>query len=361
LVSLVLGVALVATGCKKQGREEPPPTPSTGGTAAGSAAPTVDPAQIAALFKPLPASFDAPAGPASDELVALGRMLYHEPRLSKNQDVSCNTCHGLDRYGVDGLPVSKGHKGQTGSRNAPTVYNAAGHLAQFWDGRAADVEAQAKGPVLNPIEMAMADEAAVVAVLRSIPGYAEPFARAFPGEADPITYDNMARAIGGFERRLTTPAPFDRYLAGDRAALSADAQRGLAVFVATGCTACHSGPLVGGAMYMKTGLVAPYANTADTGRFQVTNAEADRYLFKVPSLRNIARTAPYFHDGKIAELPGAIREMARIQLGRQLGDEDVRLVAAFLDALTGELPPVAEIEAPALPPSGPNTPRPDPS
>jgi len=208
--------------------------------------------------------------------------------------------------------------------------------------------------------MAMTDETHVVAVLRSIPGYAEAFAQAFPGEAEPITYDNMAKAIGAFERRLVTPAPFDRYLAGDDAALSPDATHGLALFMASGCTACHNGPLLGGATYMKTGLVAPYPDTVDTGREQVTKAPADRFMFKVPSLRNVARTAPYFHDGKVPDLATAVREMGRLQLGRQFTDEEVRLLQAFLGTLTGE-PPATLISAPELPKAGPATPKADPS
>jgi cytochrome c peroxidase len=336
----------------------PPTTPAPPVAGTPPAAP--DRAQVAAAFKPLPANFDDPTAPPSEALLALGAQLFFDPRLSKNHDVSCNTCHGLDTFGVDGLPVSKGHKGQVGTRNSPTVYNAAGQFAQFWDGRAATIEEQAKGPVLNPVEMAMADEGHVITVLRSIPGYVDAFATAFPGAADPVTYDHLAKAIGAFERRLVTPAPFDRYLAGDEAALSAEAKHGLGVFMANGCTGCHSGPLVGGTMYMKTGLVAAYADTTDVGRAAVTKADTDKFLFKVPTLRNVARTAPYFHDGKVADLPTAVAEMARLQLGKTLPPEDVAAIVAFLEALTGE-PPPALLARPTLPPSGPKTPKPDPS
>lgn len=360
----LVGLALLGLGtsCKKEKAPDatPPvatPPPTTPPTAP---APALDVTQVKAMFKPLPASFDRTDLPPTDAQIALGRQLYFDARLSKNQDVSCNTCHQLDKFGVDALSVSKGHRGQTGNRNSPTVFNAAGHLAQFWDGRAADVEAQAKGPVLNAVEMGMPDDGHVVAVLTSIPGYVDAFKVAFPGEASPVTFDNMAKAIGAFERRLVTPGPFDRYLGGDETALAEPAKQGLAVFMATGCTACHSGPLLGGAMYMKTGLIAPYADTTDLGRFGVTKVEADRFLFKVPSLRNVAKTAPYFHDGKIADLPAAVREMARIQLGKTLTDPDVEKLVAFLGALTGE-PPAALITAPTLPPSGKKTPKPDPS
>ena len=370
----VIGLALLAAACGKKKEQEAPPSPPTpppGPTAvapaptptptapAAPAAPALDVSQVKALFKPLPPSFDRTDAPTSDALVALGRQLYFDKRLSKNQDVSCNTCHALDTFGVDGLALSKGHKGQLGGRNSPTVYNAAGHFAQFWDGRAADVEEQAKGPMTNPVEMAM-DGDKVVAVVSSIPEYGKAFAAAFPGEATPVTFDNVGKAIGAFERRLVTPAPFDKYLAGDDAALSADAKQGLAVFMATGCTACHGGPLLGGSMYMKTGLIAPYADSADTGRMQVTKAEADKFMFKVPSLRNIEKTAPYFHDGKIADLPTAVREMARLQLGKTLTDDEVGKIVTFLASLTGT-PPADLIAPPTLPPSSKKTPKPDPS
>lgn len=355
--------AAVAAGCKGDAPppSSAPPPPSTTVTAPRPAAPPrADRAQAKAMFGSLPASFDSPTNPITPAKVELGRMLYHDARLSKNQDVSCNTCHGLDTFGVDGLAVSKGHRDQTGTRNSPTVYNAAGQFAQFWDGRAADVEEQAKGPVLNPVEMAMPDEAAVVAVLRSIPGYRDAFAAAFPGDADPVTYDNMARAIGAFERQLVTPASFDRWLAGDDAALSADAQHGLALFMSTGCTACHTGPLLGGGSFQKMGAVKPYPNTTDVGRMEVTKAEPDKYLFKVPSLRNVAKTAPYFHDGAVADLSAAVAQMAELELGRTLTEAEVDAIVAFLDSLTGE-PPSALIAAPTLPPSSKQTPRPDPT
>jgi cytochrome c peroxidase len=280
--------------------------------------------------------------------------------MSKAQELSCASCHRLDRGGVDGARFSTGHKGQLGTRNGPTVFNAAGHLAQFWDGRAADVEEQAKGPVLNPVEMAMPDPGYVLRVLKSIPGYAPAFAAAFPGEADPITYDNFGRAVGAFERGLVTPSRFDALLAGRDDALTAVERDGLARFVATGCPTCHGGMLLGGAMYMKMGLVQPYANTTDAGRFDVTKQEADRMVFKVPSLRNVADTAPYFHDGAIADLPTAVREMARLQLGKTLGDADVAAIVAFLRALSGA-PPAAYVAAPAALPAGPRTPKADPA
>ncbi len=367
-LAVALSFVAAVTACKKdEGAPPPPSQPAAAKPGAGKAtgatqvvaAAGPDLAQVKAMFPPLPERFPA-AEPATAEQIALGRALYHDARLSKNHDVSCATCHGLSTFGVDNLPVSKGHKGQVGTRNSPTVYNAAGQFAQFWDGRAATVEDQAKGPVLNPVEMAMPDEASVVKVLASIPGYVEMFGKAFPGQKDAVTYDNMARAIGAFERELVTPAPFDRYLAGDAAALSDEAKKGLGLFMTTGCTACHTGALLGGQSYMKTGTIAPYGDGKDAGRFDATKNEADRGFFKVPQLRNVAKTAPYFHDGGVADLPGAVKTMAKIQLGRDLTDAEVAAMVAFLESLTGE-PPAALVAAPELPPSGPKTPKPDPS
>jgi len=311
------------------------------------------------LFGPLPADAAIEANPSTPERVELGRKLYADPRLSKNHDVSCNSCHQLDNYGVDSEPTSPGHKGQRGGRNSPTSLNAALHVAQFWDGRSPDVEDQAKGPVLNPIEMAMPDVAAVETVLRSIPGYAPLFAAAFPGEEQPVSFDNMALAIAAFERKLITPDPFDAFMQGDAAALDAQQLRGLQGFVDAGCITCHIGPAVGGRTFQKLGLVKPY-ETADAGRFDVTGRESDRGVFKVPSLRNVARTGPWFHDGSISELSEAIRLMAEHQLGKSLEAGQIADIEAFLGTLTGTVPS-ALAAAPELPASGPETPAPDPS
>jgi cytochrome c peroxidase len=356
VATVVLSTTLLLAAC---GQPASPPPAAADTTAPASPDATALQAQAASLFQPLPAEMTSDQHPITAAKVALGRMLYHDTRLSKNHDLSCNSCHDLAKYGVDGEPTSSGHKGQRGGRNSPTVYNAALHIAQFWDGRAADVEAQAKGPVLNPIEMGMPDAAQVVRVLKSIPGYVEAFAAAFPGAADAVTYDNAAEAIGAFERRLVTPAPFDAFLAGDLAALSAEQRTGLRTFIDSGCTACHNGVAAGGALYQKLGLVKPYA-TADVGRAEVTGNEADRFFFKVPSLRNIAETGPYFHDGSVATLDAAIRLMAEHQLGRTLTDAQVGEIRSFLASLTGTLP-AEYIAAPALPPSGPDTPAPDPT
>jgi cytochrome c peroxidase len=302
----------------------------------------------------LPAEFPTNDGPASEAKISLGRMLFYDGRLSASGDISCNACHALDRFGVDNLPTSQGHMGQLGERNSPTVYNAAGHLAQFWDGRAADVEAQAKGPVLNPIEMAMPDEATVVTKLASIPGYVTSFAAAFPDAEEPVNFDNMASAIGAFERKLTTPAPIDAWLAGDDAALSAEALAGLQLFLDTDCQSCHNGFNFGGASYQKVGTEKPWPGLRDNGRFEVSQDERDRFVFKVPTLRNVAKTGPYLHDGSIDSLPDMVTKMVEHQTKRAgpFSPEEMANMLAFLDSMTGELP-TEYIAKPKLPEDGP--------
>ena len=296
-----------------------------------------EPAEVE-VFGQLPGSMSALDNPATPARIALGRMLYYETRLSSDSTVSCNSCHLLNAYGVEHRPVSLGVKGQLGSRNAPTVFNAAGHLAQFWDGRAPTVEEQAKGPILNPVEMGMPSGDAVTERLKALPGYRAAFAAAFPGEADPVTYDNVGRAIGAFERGLVTPSRWDAFLAGDTGALTPAEKRGLETFVALGCSACHRGTYVGGEMFQKAGLVEPWPEQGDPGRYAVTHRRGDRLVFKVPSLRNVERTAPYFHNGQVATLEEAVRRMARYQLGRELRDAEVTSVVTWLKSLTGTIP-----------------------
>jgi len=317
----------------------------------------VDSARLG-IFKALPPVMDSAANPISDAKVALGRMLYFDARLSKGQDVSCNSCHVLSHYGVDNQPVSDGYKGQKGTRNSPTVYNAAGHFVQFWDGRATNVEEQAKGPILNPVEMAMPDEKRVRAVIDSMPEYVEAFQKAFPGEKHPVTFDNLAKAIGAFERNLVTVSRWDKFLGGDQAALSDAEKAGLNKFLDVGCQTCHNGVYVGGSMFQKLGLAKPWDNVKDPGRFSVTKQETDRMVFKVPTLRNIEKTAPYYHDGSISTLDEAVRQMADHQLARTLSKEETDSIVAFLKALTGELP-AEYIKEPALPKSTDKTPQPD--
>ncbi len=310
-------------------------------------------------FGPLPASVKDMRNPLTEEKIALGRMLYFDPRLSKAGDVSCATCHDLAGYGVDirkdggaRAKTSAGHEGQRGDRNAPTVYNAGLHLAQFWDGRAASLEEQAKGPVLNPIEMAMADEATVVATLSDIPGYVAAFGKAFPDAAQPVTYDNMAKAIGAFERRLVTPGPFDAFLGGKLTALSEPQLRGLKLFMDVECTQCHTGPAVGGTMYQKLGTVKAWEGLKDQGRAAITKAPTDKFVFKVPSLRNITETGPYLHDGSIATLDEMVQKMAAHQLAKgEFSETELADLLDFLGSLKGELP-TDYIAMPTLPGSG---------
>jgi cytochrome c peroxidase len=278
------------------------------------------------------------SNPITAAKIDLGRMLYYDPRLSKNNDVSCNSCHDLESYGVDGKAVSTGHLSQQGGRNAPSVYHAAGHIAQFWDGRALDVEEQAKGPVLNPIEMAMPSAQEVEMRLRRIPGYVEAFAKAFPEDSQPVTFDNMARAIGVFERKLVTPSRWDRFLAGDRHAVTAEEMAGHREFMNGGCVACHTGTYVGGGLFHRLGAEKPWPVSTDLGRIEVTKALTDRMVFKVPSLRNVQKTAPYFHDGRVATLEQAVKLMGEFQLGEDLSADQVKAIVAWLGTLTGEIP-----------------------
>ncbi len=266
-------------------------------------------------------------------LVSLGDKLYHETKLSKNDTQSCNSCHNVDSgAGVDNQPTSPGAFGKRGDRNSPTVLNAGFHIAQFWDGRAKDLKEQAKGPILNPGEMAMPNEKAVIEKLKKTE-YKDLFAKAYPDEKDPLTYDNLAGAIAAFERTFVTPSRFDDFLNGAKDALTEQEIKGLDVFMSTGCVSCHNGPTVGGNDFKKIGLVHPY-ETKDEGRFKVTKNEADKFVFKVPSLRNVALTGPYFHDGSVATLEEAVKKMGYHQLGKELSKDDIDSIVAFLKSLS---------------------------
>ncbi|HET6806098.1 MAG TPA: cytochrome-c peroxidase [Frateuria sp.] len=317
--------------------------------------------QAQGLFKPLPAQPPAlPDNPASPAKVALGKMLYFDPRLSESHAISCNSCHMIGMGGVDLQETSLGHRWQHGGRNAPTVYNAVFDVAQFWDGRAKDLEQQAGGPLVNPVEMDTTT-GHVVEQLKGIPGYAAVFAKAFPG-TDPITFENVRRAIAVFEATLMTPnAPFDRYLRGDEQALDGRQKQGLALFIGKGCAACHSGINAGGQRYAPFGVVerpgADILPPGDKGRFAVTKTVSDEYVFRVPSLRNVALTPPYFHSGKVWDLRQAVAIMGNSQLGARLTDAEVDQISAFLGTLTGDQP---RVTLPSLPPSVATTPRPKP-
>lgn len=308
------------------------------------------------LFSPLPVEAAPNNYSMSDALVDLGRHLFYDPRLSITQELSCNSCHPLDRYGATNLSVPLGHDGTPGTRNAQSVYNAALHISQFWDGRSPTIEEQAKGPITSEIEMGMLDGDYVVQVLRSIPGYRPLFHNAFPEQDDPVTFDNVAIALGAFERRLITPSRFDRFLQGDSSQLTEVEKRGLNTFVELGCPTCHTGSTVGGLFYKKLGEEIPY-ETNDLGRYLVTGMDADRQVFKVPSLRNVAHTAPYLHDGSIQSLEEMVILMARHQLGKSVTPQQISDVVSFLQSLSGEIP-VQYIEPPTLPPNGADTPAP---
>ncbi|MCK8045565.1 cytochrome-c peroxidase [Shewanella sp. 1CM18E] len=290
------------------------------------------------------------------EKVELGKMLFFEPRLSKSGFISCNSCHNISTGGVDALPTSIGHNWQQGPINSPTVLNAEYGLAQFWDGRAKDLKEQAAGPIANPKEMGFTHDLAVDTV-RSMPAYQARFADVY--NSKDINIDMITDAIAEFEKTLVTPnAPFDLYLQGDKSAISDQAKAGYQLFKDKGCVSCHNGPAVGGTMYMKMGLVKPFhTNNPAEGRKGVTGKEADKFVFKVPTLRNIELTYPYFHDGSVWDLEEAVNTMADIQLGQKLSESEVKEMVAFLNSLTGEQP---QIVLPILPPSNKNTPRPVP-
>ncbi|WP_156801010.1 cytochrome-c peroxidase [Oceaniovalibus guishaninsula] len=310
-------------------------------------------------FVPVPSTVPAVAdNPITPEKIALGKALFFDPRMSISGVFSCNSCHNLATGGDDNLPTSIGHGWQRGPRNAPTVLNSIFNSAQFWDGRAADLAEQAKGPVQAGVEMANTPEN-LIATLKSMPQYVEWFQGSFPGRDDPVTFDNFAKAIEAYEATLITPAPFDAWLNGDDAALSDRQKEGLAIFMDAGCATCHGGVNLGGNGYYPFGLVekpgADVLPETDTGRFQVTETAGDEYVFRAAPLRNIAVTAPYFHSGAVWDLNTAVGIMATSQLGADLNEDEIAAVTAFLQSLTGEVP---EVVYPLLPPETAETPVP---
>ena len=310
-------------------------------------------------WQALPETAPAPAdNPTTEAKVELGKMLYMDPRFSSKGTVSCNSCHNVMEGGDDSRSVSMGVHGKTGGRNAPTVWNSAFHSVQFWDGRAALLEDQAKGPVANPVEMGMEDVETAMERVRRIPGYKAYFEKAF-GE-NSMTVDNAAKAVAAFERTLITPnSAYDKYVKGDKTAMNEQQVRGMDKFASSGCTSCHSGAAFNGPQ-MKLGegfftkfptfddseYVTRYKLADDKGRQEVTGDSADANMFRTPTLRNITDTAPYFHNGSVNDLAEAVRVMAKTQLNKDLPDADVQDIVAFLGALTGEYP---EITMPRLP------------
>lgn len=331
--------------------------------------------QAKGLFEAIPQTPPAlPGETATPEKLALGKMLYFDPRLSESHDISCIACHNISTGGVDARSSAAGHNWQLGGRKAPTVLNAVFNKSQFWDGRASDLKDQVVNSVManpkallktrggptiaNPVDTSAAKQHAVEE-LKAIPGYVEAFRRAFPGEADPIAYDNVGRAIAVFEATLITPgAPFDRWLEGDDAALSEAQKRGLTLFIDRGCAGCHNGVNLGGGSLARFGVAqnpgAEFLPPDDLGRFAITKAVSDKYVFKVSTLRNVALTAPYFHSGQTWDLKKAVAVMGEAQLGVKLDEREIGDITEFLASLTGRQP---EIVLPILPPSTPSTPR----
>lgn len=289
-------------------------------------------------------------------MVELGKKLFFDPRLSKSGFISCNSCHNLSMGGSDNLKSSIGHNWQQGPINSPTVLNSTLNVAQFWDGRAKDLQAQAAGPIANPGEMAFTHDLAI-GMLQSIPGYVADFKKVF--KSDAIDIDKVTKAIAAFEDTLVTPnSRFDKWLKGDKKALNANELAGYNLFKESGCVACHNGPAVGGNSFQKMGVVEPYtASSPAEGRVGVTGKDADRFNFKVPTLRNVEMTYPYFHDGAADTLPEAVDTMARVQLGKKFTPEENAKIVAFLKTLTGDQP---KFQMPILPPSSDKTPRPKP-
>ncbi|MBN2886065.1 MAG: cytochrome-c peroxidase [Chromatiaceae bacterium] len=365
LVGVTAFAALILAGGKTPAPPEPSlaPAPEPLAVEAASSDEPVVPVEVsaearlrekalAAGLSSLPSTLIEPRDNAiTPDKIELGRMLFFDPRLSASGVISCNTCHNVGTGGDDNLPTSIGHGWQTGPRNSPTVFNAGLNIAQFWDGRAEDLKAQAKGPIQAGVEMANTPMQAV-ATVKSMPEYVERFTQVFPEEQDPVNFDTIAKAIEAFEATLVTPnAPFDRFLAGEDAALDETQQAGLELFIGRGCTACHSGPNIGGRSYFPFGLInrpnAEVLPPEDKGRFEVTHNPADEYVFRVAPLRNVALTAPYFHSGRVWDLKEAVQVMGHAQLGLALSDEEAGKIVSFLESLTGEMPSIAYPELPA--------------
>jgi len=305
------------------------------------------------VLGPLPSAMTSDQNSITPEKVKLGEILFYETRISVDGTVSCARCHPFSLYGADGLRKAIGHDGQVNPRNAPTVLNAAGQISEHWIGNRQDVEDQAKQSVLGAATFGMPSYEAVEKKLREIAGYPPLFQKAFPGDKDPMTPDNFGKAVGAFERTLVTPSSFDAFLRGNKEALTDTQKRGLKTFMDIGCVTCHSGAFVGGQMYQKFGIFELYwkytkSKEIDEGRYVVTKNEADKYVFKVPVLRNVEKTAPYFHDGSVDKLEDAVIIMGKIQLRKDLSTQQNEEIISFLDSLTGEIPTDA-LEVPLLP------------
>lgn len=299
--------------------------------------------QAQQLFSPLPKAMETEQNPVTPEKVRLGKILFYESRISIDGTVSCAKCHPVSLHAADGLKVSVGNNCKANPRNAPTLFNAAAQISQHWIGNRTSVEDQAKQSVIGPPSFGMVKYEDVEKRLKDYKDYVSLFKAAFPEDKEPVTVDNFAKAIGAFERTLVTPSPFDAYLKGKENAITPGQRRGLKTFMDTGCMGCHSGTYVGGQMYQKFGLIEPYwkytkSEKIDEGKYAVTKVEADKYFFKVPILRNVEKTPPYFHDGSVDTMGEAVMIMAKVQLGRDLTGQQAGEIVDFLKSLTGKIP-----------------------
>lgn len=369
---MAIGGMLAVASCDKPKETPAPPTapvtpseataPVSASASAmpGSTGKPLDPSALL-VFAPLPAKIERPDNTLTEDKVALGRQLYFDARLSKGQDVSCNSCHDVTKAGADEVALSTGTKKKQGTRNAPSVFNAAGGFAQGWDARATLVEELVLPHAAEASVMGM-EEKKLVAMVTSIPAYEIAFKKVFLEEKVPITGETIGKAIAAYTRTLLTPSRWDAFLGGRADALTDAEKAGAAVFLDSNCATCHAGKYVGAAQNQKLGVAKPWpaldGGVVDHGRIAVTKQDVDNDVFKVPSLRNVVRTAPYLHDGSIATLEEVTKLMARHQVGKELTDEQVKSLVRFMGALTGE-PPKDLVAKPELPPSGPKTPKPE--
>jgi cytochrome c peroxidase len=352
----VLGLSILSVTVASCEKEEPPhhhhhetETP---------AAPTgvqVDSAKVA-LYAVLPATADVKTNPSTPEKIALGQMLFSDARLSKSQDISCNTCHVLGKYGMDGKDFSTGFAGAKLDRNTPTLYDSAFAFVQFWDGAAETTEDAIAGVLKKPPVMGAPSDKTITDTFTSMPAYVDAFKKAFPDDANAVSAKNTTLALAVFTRQLVTPSKWDKFVAGDATALTDPEKQGFLKFVDTGCPTCHVGPLVGGTMYQKLGKEKPWPNQKDKGRSGVTKSGSDDMMFRVASLRNIEHTGPYFHDASAKALDEAVKDMATYQLAKTLSDDDAKSIVTWLDTLSAEVSPALS-KAPTLPPSTAKTPK----
>jgi cytochrome c peroxidase len=343
-VSILFGLAFAVAACESEKPAPPPPPPAPAAAPAPPAAPpppapgTVDPAKLA-VFQPLPKEITSDANPITEEKVDLGHRLFFETGLSSGGKMACESCHVLESFGVDGLPVAKGQNGKPLKRNTPTVFNAALSSSFGWDGRSPSLEEFLKSHLAEAEVMGTTD-AKVEALAKK--GYAKYYAAAAPSSPKPANLDNTAAALGAYLRRLVTPGAWEKFLGGDQTALTLDQKKGLNAFFDNGCIACHAGAGVGGMLTQKLGLVKPWPAPAkgepDLGKYESTKVDSDKWMFRSASLRNVAKTGPYLSDGSVTSLEELVKLMGAHQLGKEVTAADATAIATFLTALTGDLP-----------------------